>query len=205
MTIIIATTRCIIWDYSSMLLLFWLLRRCHWCGWCGTVLLLDEGMEHIEWIIIIRRYIIRRRRWSSRRRCRGCCGRRSEWIEEVAWIVGHGWCRRPIGAVVATIVVVWVARVVRHDGPSTTTLTPTRKKMREAIGAPPLSTAAVELSSTRNSWRNRLTELYRLKVALIDSNNELQILSTRKQLLTLFFYSENYDIYDHSAKIGSTE
>jgi hypothetical protein len=37
------------------------------------------------------------------------------------------------------------------------------------------------------------------------SNNELLILSTRKQILTRFFYSKNYDIYDRSTKICSTE
>ena len=55
------------------------------------------------------------------------------------------------------------------------------------------------------SWRNRLNELYIKSSFDRYSNNELLILSTRKQILTLCFYSENYDIYDHSAKICSTE
>lgn len=54
---------------------------------------------------------------------------------------------------------------------------------------------------------NRLNELYGLNVALI-GNNELVILSTRKQTVkdTIFLYSENFDIsYNHSTNIRSTE
>jgi len=75
-----------------------------------------------------------------------------------------------------------------------------RRADEAAIGAPLLSPRNSE--RRRNRW-NCLNELYQLIVALI-GNNELLILSTRKQMkiLTRFFYSENFDIYDHSTKIG---
>ena len=89
---------------------------------------------------------------------------------------------------------------VRH---ATTTPEKNEERRRGDRGSASFYHLWEKVKEEEESLGNCLNELYQLKVALI-GNNVLLILSTRKQkkILTRFFYSENFNIYDHSTKIG---